>query len=196
MGENDIRPTPTQYYTILDPIYCNADFNDAAYNASAYLDYSFLLFKKLTINAGGRYDYTGFTDQNTFSPRVSGNLQLNETNSINFTSGIYYQDPVYSEIADQPKNRKLKVQKVTNFIIGYKRQFSPVLIFFMEGWYKSFDNMVVLPVRAFRQTSNNTLDKKVLLGYLLLFIYIHYSRDYRLYPQIDYGKNTIRASSH
>lgn len=153
-GENDFRPNPTQYYTIVDPIYFNANFKDAAYNASGYIDYSFLLFKKLTINAGGRYDYTGFTDQKTFSPRLSGSLQLNETNSINFATGVYYQDPVYSEIADQPKNKKLREEQVINFIVGYKKQFSPGLKFIIEGWYKSFDKMIVRPVSGYSKQTN------------------------------------------
>ena len=105
-------------------MFFNADYNEASYNASAYADYSLLLFKTLTLNAGLRYDYTGFTDQHTLSPRLSGNLQLNETNSLNFATGIYYQDPVYSEIADQPKDKKLKEEQVSQYIIGYKKHFS------------------------------------------------------------------------
>ena len=153
-GANDFRPSPTQYYTIIDPIYFNAAFNDAAYNASAYIDYSFLIFKKITLNTGARYDYTGFSCEHTFSPRLSGSFQLNATNSINFATGIFYQDPVYSEIADQPKSKKLKEERVIQSILGYKKQFSPDLKLTIEGWYKSFDKMVVRPLSNYSEQTN------------------------------------------
>lgn len=153
-SSTDFRPDPNHYFTIIDPMYFNARYDDYAYNASAYADYSFLLFKRLTLNAGLRYDYTGFTDQHTLSPRLSGNLQLNATNSINFATGIYYQDPVYSEIADQPKNKKLQEEQVTQYILGYKKHFSPDLKFTAEVWYKTFDKMVARPVSGYSEQNN------------------------------------------
>jgi CarboxypepD_reg-like domain/TonB-dependent Receptor Plug Domain len=154
-GTTNFRPNPTQYFTVIDPNYFNTEFSDTKYNASAYIEYSFLLFKKLTLNVGGRYDYTGFADQHTFSPRLSGSFKLNETNSINFASGIYYQDPVYSEIADQPKDQKLKEEQITTYIVGYKKQFSPDLKLTVEGWYKSFDKMVVRPNSHYNFQTND-----------------------------------------
>lgn len=105
-GSNDFRPSPTTYYSILNPSYFNAEFNNSTINGAAYIDYSALLFKKLTLNIGARYDYTGFSDQHTIAPRLSGSWQLNETNSINFSAGVFYQDPSYSAVADQPKGEE------------------------------------------------------------------------------------------
>jgi hypothetical protein len=153
-GANDLRPDPSHYFALIDPKYFNASFDDYAYNASAYADYSFLAFRMLTINAGLRYDYSGFTDQHTLSPRLSGNLQLNATNSINFAAGLYYQDPVYSEIADQPKDKKLQEEQVTQYILGYKKHFSPDLKFTAEVWYKNFDKMVARPVSGYSEQNN------------------------------------------
>jgi hypothetical protein len=151
---HDYRPNANQYFTIIDPAFFNASYNDAAYNASAYADYSFVVLKKLTLNAGLRYDYNGFTDQHTVSPRLSGNMQLNETNSVSFAAGQYYQDPVYSEIADQPKGNKLKEEEVMQYVVGYKKHFSPDLKFTAEAWYKTFDKMVVRPVRGYSVQTN------------------------------------------
>lgn len=152
---NDFRPNPLQYFTIIDPAYYNVDINKFSYNASAYINYSFLILKKLSINAGIRYDYTGFASQNTISPRLSGSYQLNETNSINFATGIFYQDPVYSEIADQPTDKKLKNEEVTEFIIGYKKYITTDLKLTIEGWYKKFDHMVVRPIDGEVEQNNS-----------------------------------------
>lgn len=152
---NDFRPDPTKHYTIIDPLFFNANYNNSAYNASAYFDYSLLLFKKITINVGARYDYNGLNEQHMVSPRLSGSWQLNETNSINLATGIFYQDPAYSEVADQPINKKLKNEQVAQFILGYKKYFNPSLKFTIEGWYKQFDKMVTRPINGYSEQNNS-----------------------------------------
>lgn len=147
-------PNSNQYYTVIFPQFFNADYNDFSYNASAYADYSFLLFKKLTVNAGVRYDYNGLNEQSMVSPRLSGSWQLNQSNSINFAAGIFYQDPAYSEIADQPQDKKLENEQITQFILAYKKYFRPDLKFTVEGWYKLFDNMIVRPNSSYSEQNN------------------------------------------
>lgn len=154
-NSTDSRPNPLNYYTLVDPALYNADANKHAYDASAYINYSFVLLKKISFNAGLRYDYTGFADQSAISPRLNGSFQWNETNSINFAAGIFYQDPVYSEIADQPSTKKLKEEKVAQFIIGYKKYFTPDLKLTIESWYKDFDNLIVRPVNNQAEQTNS-----------------------------------------
>jgi len=151
---SDRSPDPSVYYTLTDPLFFNADFKGAAWNISVYTDYSFLLFKKLTLNTGLRYDYTGFSAQHTLSPRLSGSYSLNATNSINFAAGIFHQDPVYSEVADQPQDKKLRSEKVMQYIIGYKKHFTPDLKLTIEGWYKEFEDMIVRPVAEYSEQKN------------------------------------------
>lgn len=153
----DYRPNPTTYYALILPQFFNADYNNSAYNASAYIDYSFPLLKKLTVNAGLRYDYTGFTKQSSIAPRLSGSYQFDEQKSLNFSTGIYYQDPLYSEIADQPQGNTLKNQRVIEAIAGYKYHFNSSLKLTVEGWYKKLDHLLVRPVSgSAEQNSNGT----------------------------------------
>ena len=151
----DLRPGPLQYYTLTDPTFFNVDVKKTGYNASVYANYSFTILKRLSLNAGIRYDYTGFARQNTLSPRLSGSFQLNETSSLNFAAGIFYQDPVYSEIADQPSGRNLQEEKLTSVIAGYKKYFNPDLKLTIEGWYKKLDNLVVRPVIGAVEQNNS-----------------------------------------
>lgn len=145
---------PQQYFKIIYPQFFNVDKNMFAYNSSVYANYSFLLLSKLSINAGVRYDYSGFANQQTISPRLNGSYQLNESSSLNFATGIFYQDPIYSEIADQPTDKKLKEEKTIQFIVGYKKYFSPDLKMTIEGWYKKFDDMIVRPVAGEVEQNN------------------------------------------
>ena len=133
------------HYQPIYPQMVNAKFSDGNYNLSGFVNYS-LVISKLTLNAGLRFDYTGFSQQQVVSPRVSGSFNFDSKNSVNFGGGIYYQDPVYSDIADQPSNHILKMEKVAQYIVSYKHYFSPNLKFTLEGWYKDFQNLVVTPV--------------------------------------------------
>ncbi len=154
-GANDYRPSPTTYYSIINPMMFDADYSNDAVNGAAYIDYSFTPIKRLTLNVGARYDYTGFTDQHTVSPRLSGSYKLNESNTINFASGIYYQDPSYASIADQPKNKKLENQQTIQYILGYKKYFTPNLKLTVESWYKTFDKLIVRPVSGTSEQTNS-----------------------------------------
>ncbi|HET7152557.1 MAG TPA: TonB-dependent receptor [Candidatus Kapabacteria bacterium] len=144
--QTDYRPDPSQYYLVIQPTNFNAAYKNFAYNASGYVDMSFTLFKRLTLNPGVRYDYTGFAVQNTVSPRFSGNLNLDEQQSINFATGIFYQDPDYTDVAGQPAGNVLKNERTIQYILGYKNYFSPDVKFVVETWYKRFDDLIVHPL--------------------------------------------------
>lgn len=137
------------------PQFVNAKFDDYDFNISGFVNYSVVFGKRLSLNAGLRYDYTGFLQQHALSPRASGSLFLNEKNTFNFGYGIYYQDPVYLDIADQPKPNQLKMEEVTQYIVGYRTYFTPDLKLTVEGWYKAFDKMVVTPISGGVLKNNN-----------------------------------------
>jgi hypothetical protein len=151
----DYRQDAAQYYLTLTPGQFNAAYEEAAWNVSGYLDLSFTLFKRLTLNPGVRYDYTGFAAQHTMSPRISGALELDGTQSINFATGIYYQDPAYADVASQPGGHRLRSERTIQYILGYKIYFSPDLKFTAEGWYKEFDDLAVRPSSGQPFLNNN-----------------------------------------
>lgn len=146
---------PNLKYQPIYPQFVNANFNNTSFNISGFLNYSILFGKRISLNAGLRYDYTGFSHQHVISPRLSGSYFINEKNSLNFGYGIYFQDPVYSDIADQPNSNKLKMEEVTQYILGYKRYFTSDLKLTIETWYKNFNNMVVTPINGTVLKNNN-----------------------------------------
>lgn len=149
------QPGPGQYYTIFTPQEFNASYDRSKIYASAYVDYSVLLFKRLTINPGLRYDYSGFSDQQSVSPRISGSFNLDRNNSINFAAGLYFQDPQFSDVAAQPAGNILKQEQIQEYIIGYRRYFTPDLKLTVEGWYKNLSHMIVQPVDGSNLENNN-----------------------------------------
>jgi hypothetical protein len=142
-------------YQPIYPQFVNANFSGAKLNLSGFVNYSVFLGKNISLNTGLRYDYTGFSNQHVISPRVSGSYYINAKNSINFGCGIYFQDPVFSDIADQPGTSKLKMEEVTQYILGFRRYFTADLKLTIETWYKNFNQMVVTPVNGTVLKNNN-----------------------------------------
>lgn len=154
-GPTDYRPDPLANYLVLQPSNFDAAFKDFAWNASGYIDLSITLFNSLTLNPGARYDYTGFSDQHTMAPRISGNVRINAKQSINFAAGMYYQDPEYSDVASQPAGHRLKNERTIQYIAGYRIYFANDLKLIAEGWYKEFDNLAVRPASGQSFLNNN-----------------------------------------
>ncbi|MCE7065239.1 TonB-dependent siderophore receptor [Dyadobacter sp. CY326] len=151
----DPRPGPGQYYQILDPSLYNSTFEKTAFNGSGYVAASWTVACGFTLNPSIRYDYTGFTRQHTVSPRLSGSVLLGDKQSINFSSGIYYQDAAYSDVAGQSGGNTLKNDRTFQNIIGYRYQFSSDLKLVVEGWHKQFDDLIVQPNRVQSYLNNN-----------------------------------------
>jgi hypothetical protein len=140
---SDVRLNPSQYYQVVDPALFDATHNSTAFNGSGYISLSWNISRRFTLNPGLRYDYTGFADQHTLSPRVSGSVMLNDRHSINFAYGIYYQDAAYSFVAGQSSESKVRNERTIQSIVGYKIQFSSDLKFTAEAWHKQLDDLVV-----------------------------------------------------
>jgi hypothetical protein len=151
----DLRPSPAQHYQILNPALFNSKYNNSAFNGSGYISLSWQITKGFILNPGLRYDYTEFADQHTISPRLSGSISLNDKHSINFATGIYYQDAAYSDVAGQSAGNKLKNERSIQSILGYKIQFSSDLKLVAEGWHKQFDDVIVQPNRIQSYLTNN-----------------------------------------
>lgn len=151
----DIQPNPNQYYQIVVPSLFNTAYNNSAFNGAGYVSLSWQLTDKITLNPGVRLDYFGFNEATHISPRISGSIALDEKQSINFASGLYFQDIAYSDVASQAIGNKLKNEEAFHNILGYKIQFSPDLKFVAEGWHKQFFYMVVQPNRAQSQLNND-----------------------------------------
>ncbi len=73
---SDIRPNPAQRYQIINSDRFNANFKNSAFNGAAYASLSWNISEKFTLNPGLRYDYFGFSERSTISPRISGSYAI------------------------------------------------------------------------------------------------------------------------
>ncbi|MCG9881676.1 MAG: TonB-dependent receptor [Bacteroidia bacterium] len=139
---------PNQRYQVVSPQMVNANFKDSRLNLSSFINYSTFIGKRLSVNAGLRYDYTGFSNQHVLAPRLNGSYFINEKQSVNFAYGIFYQEPVYSDMADQPKGNVLKMEETIQYILGYRWYIKPDFKLTIETWYKEFSHLVTTPING------------------------------------------------
>lgn len=151
----DINANSPRYYQILDPVHYNSRYDGSAFNGSGYVTLSWRLSNRFTLNPGLRYDYTGFTGQHTLSPRLSGSYALSERQSLNFATGIYYQDAAYANVAGQASDNSIRNERSFQSILGYKFQIANDWKFVAEGWHKRFDDVIVQPNRVQSYLNNN-----------------------------------------
>ena len=142
-----------QNFAIIEPENFNSDFIKGATNFSLFTNLEFLLIKNLVINSGIRYDYTGFSEESNISPRLSFSYKLNKKSSINGSTGIFYQDPLFIQVADN-KNIRLKPEKAIHYILGFKHYFTKDLKLTIESYYKDLSNLIIRPNTFLNRLSN------------------------------------------
>jgi hypothetical protein len=140
---------PGQNYLIINPTFVNSDFDASTRNFSSYVNLNKKLTQRWTLNLGLRHDYNGFAKQHTFGPRLNSSIALPNLQSINLAWGIYWQDPVLSDIADHGLQNPLTMEKNTHYIIAYHKSFSNSSRFIAEAWYKDFTNLITRPILGY-----------------------------------------------
>jgi hypothetical protein len=148
-------PNPLLNYQVITPALVNSNGVKSATNGSSFITYFVEATNRISLQTGLRLDYNGFTEQVVLAPRATITYHLNSNHSLSFGTGIYYQDPVLSDIADLPNSTKLKMEKVVQFIVSYKGYLYHDVKLMVEAWSKKFDNMVVTPISGSVFRNNN-----------------------------------------
>ncbi len=141
-------------YLVLMPQFVNTQQEKRGYNHSAYLEARFKLLDNLQLNMGCRADYTGFSEQLVGAPRMSVAWRLNATNSLGIAIGRYFQDPIYSDIADQIKNNPLKMERTDMWVLSYKKGLGSSWKLRVEYWKKQFEDLIVRPQAGYTFVQN------------------------------------------
>jgi outer membrane receptor for ferrienterochelin and colicin len=110
---------------------------------SAYLQSTWKPWIQLSLTAGVRYDYSSFTKEATFSPRLSATSQLTDQTAFNMAYGIFYQTPASYQIALDPINQQLRSSRATHYILGVEQLLRDDLRGTLEVYYKDLSNVIV-----------------------------------------------------
>lgn len=114
----------------------------------AYFQGSWRPAMRLTVTHGLRIDHYGITNQTLVSPRLSARLRLSSRFALNAATGVYRQPPSLFVLSLAPQNRNLKVQTATHLIGGFAWLLREDVRVTVEGYEKSYDNLLVQPTRT------------------------------------------------
>ncbi len=119
----------------------NTVINANGQKYSGFMELDWLLFPNLNLNIGVRSDYYNFINSPLYvAPRISLKYNLNEINSLRFSTGIYYQSPSYVWVVN-PVNKDLKALRNQMSVIGWDYFLRADLRFSVEGFYKNYRDL-------------------------------------------------------
>ncbi len=125
---------------------------------------------RLLVTSGIRTDYFDFSEELTFSPRISARYRRTENLTLSLAAGVYHQAPNYKEFRGSPQigtplesllNSNLKSQRSAQLITGL-RYFYPARRFFLkaEAYYKKLDNIISYEAQNIRLDYSGENDAK------------------------------------
>ncbi|WP_304043639.1 TonB-dependent siderophore receptor [Ignavibacterium album] len=125
------------------------------FKGASYLNFNFLLMKRFTTNVGARVDYFNtIRNRFYFSPRFSASYMLTPITNLNFSTGIYYQAPLYIWLIADERNRELKSVKVNQYVLGFDHQLNEDALLSVEGFYKDYSDYPTSLVRPYLVLAN------------------------------------------
>ncbi len=145
---NDYRPDPAQKYVTRRPEFVNSTVNETKLQLAGILEASLALSDALTLNPGIRFERDEIAPKSYFSPRFSASYALDPSTSLNFAAGTYYQSPDLRVIGAHPGNRALSNEKSVHAILGLTRYIGDGLKLTLEGYYKTFDDLIAQADRS------------------------------------------------
>jgi len=104
-------------------------------------------YLSLTVTPGLRLGHFTYNDQTHLSPRISVSYQLLDNTSLNFSSGIYYQNLPLVLLAQNEVNKTIKDPRATHLVIGISHLLTENTQLTVEAYNKDYDHMPVDPAQ-------------------------------------------------
>ncbi len=124
-----------------------------------------LLPPVLKVLVGFRSDYSTFTREWVYSPRLSANYKLNHQTSLHLGWGHYYQAPNFVSLFERYERSiewnlfetiKLGTEKSVHRLLGIEFNPSEMYVTKLEGYYKDLNNLVVQRDSSFNYIPDNS----------------------------------------
>ena len=106
---------------------------------------------RLRVDPGLRVDWNGVAGETIFSPRVSARLDLGGGYALRASAGYFTQSPGYEKLLQSDyfvdltsaRDLSLTSERSIHVLGALEREFAPGLVARVEGYYKTFDRMIV-----------------------------------------------------
>jgi hypothetical protein len=106
---------------------------------------------RLRIDPGLRVDWNGVAGETILSPRVSARIDVGRGFAVRASAGLFTQSPGYEKLlqsdyfVDLTSARALSLtsERSVHLLGALEREFAPGLVARVEGYYKSFNGLIV-----------------------------------------------------
>lgn len=106
--------------------------------ANGYASARFRVLPSLTLETGLRFDYTTYSDDRLWSPRVNAVYEFDKATQFRAGWGYYYQSQAPDELRVQfREHTALPAQKAEHIVLGVDRRFTGALSGRIEGYHKN-----------------------------------------------------------
>jgi len=129
-------------FQVILPEFVNSESKSNVISSSLYLNMNMSFVNSLFFTLGLRFDYSSLFKESVFSPRINLTYNLDNVHIFSLSGGIYYQEPIYSEIVDAINTVSLNYEKIFQTSLAYKLSLKDGMKLQVEYWYKDFNNMV------------------------------------------------------
>lgn len=125
------------------------------WKSEVYIQYSGFYFNRLRMNLGVRSDYfNAINNKFSVSPRFSLAYSLTDLTTLNFSTGVYHQNPSYIWLLADPNNRNLRQIRVDQYIFGVDHRLRSDVNLRVESYYKDYKNYPASTSRTYLVLAN------------------------------------------
>ena len=117
--------------------------------AGAWIQDTFPVGSRGSLQAGLRWDRPGATGETLFSPRLSASLGVGAATRVRAAAGLYTQSPGYEKLAqsdyvlDLTDQTVLRSERATQASAGVERDLPGGVALEVEGYYKRFTDLLI-----------------------------------------------------
>ncbi|RJP69211.1 MAG: hypothetical protein C4539_07940 [Ignavibacteriales bacterium] len=116
-----------------------------------YVQNNFKVSENFYLNPGIRADYYNLLDKLYLAPRISFSYAFDNTTTLRFVWGIFFQSPGYEKMRDSQRlldlsdkyTKNLEAEKATHYVLSLERWLTEEWRFKFETYYKNFSNLIV-----------------------------------------------------
>ena len=125
------------------------DSSQESTRAGAWIQDTFPVGTRGSLQAGLRWDRPGATGETLFSPRVSGSLGVGASTRLRAAAGLYTQSPGYEKLAqsdyvlDFSDATGLRSERSTQVSAGVERDLPGLVTLKVETYYKHFTDLLI-----------------------------------------------------
>ncbi len=119
----------------------NISINPSGQQLGLYLTNRFKVLPKLVMQTGLRYDYTSYTKDNLWSPRVGLAYAFSENTFLRGAWGYYYQTQFINNLDINNGNLTFNPAELAkHYVLGFEHLFANGINLRLEGYYKDLSD--------------------------------------------------------